>query len=82
MRSGITTSPIHLIESFLSSELVMLSCSTVGWMRRLVIAVIAAVLSGCAADAPGAGSTLGIRAAGCEAVDRLTTVPTRRRRGG
>ncbi len=51
-------------------------------MRRLVIAVIAAVLSGCAADAPGAGSTLGIRAAGCEAVDRLTTVPTRRRRGG
>lgn len=51
----------------------MLSCSTVGWMRRLVIAVIAAVLSGCAADAPGAGSTLGIRAAGCEAVDRIGT---------
>ena len=43
-------------------------------MRRLAIVVaLAAGFAGCADDAPGTESTVGIRAAGCESIDRIGT---------
>ena len=42
-------------------------------MHRLAIAVLAVVLSGCAATDSGIASTVGVRAAGCESIDRFGT---------
>jgi len=42
-------------------------------MQHLAIALLVAVLAGCASGAPGVSSTVGIRAAGCESTDRFGT---------
>lgn len=44
-----------------------------GMRRALLAALLLAALGGCAGDAPGEASTVGVRAAGCEAIERIGT---------
>ena len=61
------------MESFLSSQTRRFPCPTVTGVHRLAIAVLAVVLSGCAATDSGIASTVGVRAAGCESIERFGT---------
>ena len=44
-----------------------------GMRRALLAALLLAALGGCSGDAPGEASTVGVRAAGCEAIERVGT---------